>query len=129
MRRPMAYRIFIDSDGVEWQAWDVVPDDVERRLGERRESVEGIAGRERRAGTERRVTEGRWTVLSSGLVEGWLCFEATTVRKRLMPIPSDWSVCADEELELYCRSAKAVRGCASPVFHMTQPETGLGGAP
>ena len=125
----MAYRIFVDSEGVEWQAWDVVPDDVERRLGERRESIEVISESDRRTGLERRVTEGKWTVLSSGLVEGWLCFEATTVRKRLMPIPTDWAVCGDEELETYCRSAKPVRGCASPVFHMTQPETGLGGAP
>src|SRR5262245_42006425 len=129
MRRPMAYRIFIDSNGVEWPAWDVVPDDVERRLGERRESVEAISGRDRRTGPERRVTEGKWTVLSSGLVEGWLCFETTTVRKRLMPIPTDWAVCCDEELEDYCRSAKAIRGSASPVFQMTQPETGLGGTP
>lgn len=102
----MGYRIFRDSTGTEWQTWDVVPRLAERRSGERR--VAGsVAPRvvERRRLSERRVRVGRRPMLSSGLDNGWLCFEAPVEKRRLTPIPIDWERCPTARLEEYCRSA------------------------
>ena len=104
----MAYRTFIDSDGVEWQAWDVLPKGVERRMTNRRLQHEAVSFPERRS-AERRKVNGRWTPLTSGLRDGWLCFDAAGVRRRLTPIPADWEECPPPALERYCRSAMPAR--------------------
>lgn len=104
----MAYRTFIDSDGVEWQAWDVLPKAVERRMTNRRMQHEAVPFPERRR-AERRTVDGRWTPLTSGLRDGWLCFDAAGARRRLTPIPADWEECPAPALERYCRSAMPAR--------------------
>ena len=104
----MAYRIFIDSNGVEWQAWDVMPKAVERRIGNRRACREPVTFGDRRR-VERRQVNGRWTPLTSGLRDGWLCFDGAGTRRRLTPIPTNWESCEPTELEDYCRSATPVR--------------------
>jgi hypothetical protein len=103
----MGYRIFRDSHGIEWQTWDVVPQLAERRASERRRpaAVNAVSAVERRA-NDRRVLAGRRPVLSAGLDEGWLCFEAATEKRRLTPIPRDWLRCDDACLERYCREAR-----------------------
>ena len=40
--------------------------------------------------------------------QGWLTFESEEERRRLVPIPRDWEVAAQDRLELYCRAAQAV---------------------
>src|SRR5919107_1171739 len=77
----MAYRVFIDSNGVEWQAWDVLPKAVERRIGNRRVCREPVTFGDRRR-VERRKVDGRWTPLTSGLRDGWLCFDGGGTRRR-----------------------------------------------
>ena len=106
----MAYRVFIDSNGVEWQAWDVLPKAFERRIGNRRVCREPLPRAERRHG-DRRQVDGRWTPLTSGLRDGWLCFDAAAegARRRLSPVPLNWESCDQPELEDYCRSATPVR--------------------
>jgi hypothetical protein len=105
----MGYRIFRDSQGIEWQTWDVVPRLADRRASERRReaAVAALVAVERRRAADRRVVAGRRPVLSAGLDEGWLCFEATTTEKRrLTPIPLDWLRCDEACLERYCRQAR-----------------------
>jgi hypothetical protein len=109
----MGYRTFFDSEGVEWQAWDVLPKAVERRIGDRRVSREDVDFDERRR-AERRQVEGRWTPLTSGLRDGWLCFDASGDRRRLTPIPPDWEECPPRALEGYCRSAMPARTASRP---------------
>ena len=104
----MAYRTFVDSNGLEWQTWDVLPRGAERRIAERRVSFESVSFPERRRGN-RRTVQGRWTPLTSGLRDGWLCFESVQGRRRLLPVPADWEECSARELEGYCRSASPVR--------------------
>jgi hypothetical protein len=104
----MAYRVFTDSSGTDWQAWDVIPKAGERRLADRRLAAERVAFPDRRV-QERRVLAGRWTLLSGSLRDGWLCFEGAPGRRRLTPIPGDWDHCAESTLEHYCRSATPVR--------------------
>jgi hypothetical protein len=104
----MGYRSFKDSAGVEWDAWDVVPQLAERRVEHRRQVRERIDFRDRRR-RDRRVVSSRRAVMAPGLTSGWLCFEGAREKRRLSPIPADWARCGDARLEEYCREAKPVR--------------------
>jgi hypothetical protein len=106
--RPMGYRSFRDSTGVDWDAWDVVPQLGERRVEDRRQGRQSIAFRDRRR-AERRIVMSRRALMASGLSCGWLCFEGPIGKRRLSPIPDDWARCPDEQLEEYCRMARPVR--------------------
>lgn len=108
----MGYRIFRDEDGTEWQTWDVVPRLSDRRVTERRARVGTPVNRERRKATDRRVSDGHRSVLSSALHAGWLCFEAQESKRRLTPIPVDWERCPNEKLAEYCTRARVVRRVA-----------------
>jgi hypothetical protein len=111
----MGYRAFKDSNGTDWQMWDVVPNVqlTERRVTNRRLALHPRQQPDRRR-AERRVVTGRRPVLGAGLSGGWLCFEALTEKRRLSPIPGDWLRCEEKRLEQYCRQAKpAVRTSAA----------------
>ena len=109
----MAHRTFTDSQGVEWEAWDVIPGRMT------------VGGRERRFGLDRRVFDApgmdpgenrrrrgeRRTTVSDCLKRGWLAFRAAGgrgERRRCAPIPDDWEHAPVEELERYCREANVV---------------------
>ena len=109
----MGYRVFRDSRGVEWQAWDVVPKLTERRELERRMKRSPVE-QERRRMQDRRLVHGRRPVLTAGLDAGWLCFESGTERRRHAPVPADWATWNDARLEACCRDAvRVVRRAAS----------------
>lgn len=96
-------RSFIDSAGVEWEVWEVVPrgmslDAPERRQAERR--TPAVAPRR----PEQRYRERRLG-LASALSGGWLVFRSATDRRRLVPVPSGWMELSERDLERYCRSA------------------------
>lgn len=111
----MGFRIFLDSTGREWNAFDVVPRAEERRRLERRSVSHPADTDDDRRDQDRRVTVGGRSPLASGINEGWLCFERGVDRRRLTPIPNDWQRCSDRELEEYCQSARPVhRAFASP---------------
>jgi hypothetical protein len=101
----MPYRSFRDSSGVDWAAWDVVPQSTERRRAQRRQRSMSVNFPERRR-TERRTTAMRRPTLSHGFAGGWLCFEGRAERRRLTPIPPDWDRCGERQLEEYCRQAR-----------------------
>jgi hypothetical protein len=100
----MGYRSFLDSNGIEWQAWDIVPQLAERRTIERRIARVGVTAERRRVNERRRGDEER-TVLSRGFSAGWLCFEALQEKRRLAPVPADWLACGLARLEEYLRAA------------------------
>jgi hypothetical protein len=102
----MGYRVFRDSQGREWQAWDVVPQLTERREIERRMRAAPLEHADRRRQQDRRVIKGRRPVLTAGLDGGWLCFENAFEKRRLTPIPEDWTRCSPAELDHYLQSAK-----------------------
>ncbi len=106
----MPYRTFEDSAGTEWQVWDVVPRLTERRLGEtdRRVDITPIAFADRRR-DERRLSNNHRTVLRGQYAHGWLCFDNGQDKKRLSPIPTDWTGVDEHTLEAYLRAAEAVR--------------------
>jgi hypothetical protein len=108
----MPYRIFADSAGTEWQVWDIVPRLSERRSGEqteRRVQTDVIPFADRRH-EARRMAETRRAILRGTYAQGWLCFESNQEKRRLSPIPDDWTTCSDELLEAYARRAERVSG-------------------
>jgi hypothetical protein len=78
----VAYVEFTDSDGVDWQAWDVT-----------RESLTSAHSDENYLGELR---------------EGWVVFQSGAIARRLSPIPPDWASRSPAELERMCRDAQLV---------------------
>ena len=106
----MPYRTFQDSTGGEWQVWDVLPRLNERRTTEtdRRVDITPIAFADRRR-EERRLSTKHRTMLRGTYAHGWLCFDNGEMKKRLTPIPGDWTSCDEHTLEAYLRAAGAVK--------------------
>lgn len=99
----MPYRTFIDSAGTDWQVWDIVPRLKERRdapVADRRAEILPIAFADRRR-EERRVRQISRPTLRGAYSMGWLCFESDSEKRRLSPIPDDWTTCDDARLEAY----------------------------
>lgn len=104
----MSFRTFLDSSGVEWQAFDVVPRSEERRHYDRRgEDDESARFADGRAG-DRRISVGASTSFQKRVAGGWLCFECEGERRRLSPIPDDWMRCSASQIERYCLMARVV---------------------
>lgn len=96
----MAHREFTDADGVQWQAWEVIPSTAERRgRTERR-----FGARDQR---ERRVKQEPRAKMQEDLVHGWLVFESAREKRRLHPIPQGWFELPDDELAALARRADA----------------------
>lgn len=105
----MALRTFVDSDGREWDAFDVIPRTDERRVFSRRTAeVEAKLASERRD-QDRRLTVGGNSSRTVNLRDGWLCFEGRGERRRLSPIPADWQHASDAQLDAYLRAARRVK--------------------
>jgi hypothetical protein len=104
----VAFRTFNDSQGREWQAFDVIPRTSERRSAERRSvtSPEELEAERREA--DRRLTVGGTAVTSATLRSGWLVFESGSDQRRLSPIPENWQRGTDGELEAYLETARPV---------------------
>jgi|SRR3954454_10610514 hypothetical protein len=120
----MPYRTFIDSTGAEWQVWDIVPRLSERRAPDqpdRRIEVIPIRFADRRR-DDRRLTQVRRAFLRGSYAHGWLCFDNSREKRRLTPIPSDWTTCSEQLLEVYERHAEPVRG-AYKIFDQDNGDT------
>lgn len=108
----MPYRAFIDSGGSEWQVWDVVPRLSERRTSQetdRRLATIPIPFADRRRDS-RRMTQVRRAILRGSYAQGWLCFDNGREKRRLTPIPADWTTCSERSLEGYSSRAESVPG-------------------
>lgn len=113
----MPYRTFVDSTRAEWQVWDIVPRLSERRSAEptgRRVATRVISFADRRHDERRRVVDARRSVLRGSYAHGWLCFESELEKRRLSPIPLDWTTCEEDRLDLYKRQAERVSRTSRP---------------
>lgn len=107
-------RTFSDEHGTEWTAWEVRPGvgslaRPERRAGEdrRREAApEPVV--ERRRTPDRRSRRGGSRAAMMPRAEGWLAFQAGTIRRRLIPIPAEWEGMPEDQLRALCRAAAPV---------------------
>ena len=104
----MAYRTVRDTDGVEWEVWEVKPVWAERRAGDRRSpnATAGPPGAERRMNGDRREGyDPSRPRISPGLECGWLAFACDQERRRLAPAPMGWENLSDDALIRLCRAA------------------------
>ena len=102
----MSYRRFNDSEGRAWEAWEVHPTAVERRLNRDRRT-------EPRDTVDRRKTREFRLVIPRELREGWLALQWRTQKLRLSPIPDGWMHLSDEELSQLVGRASRRRGMLS----------------
>ncbi|HZI41092.1 MAG TPA: hypothetical protein VFD67_05295 [Gemmatimonadaceae bacterium] len=86
----MASREFSDDRGEVWQVWAVLPESLERRIAEDQHLAPPADRRTRR--------ESRVKVSNPLMASGWLAFENRTERRRLAPIPDDWSEMDEPQL-------------------------------
>jgi hypothetical protein len=84
----MAHRDLLDSDGVEWQVWAVIPTLAQRLV--------------------RSTTLEADSSLSPEFRQGWVAFQSRSERKRLMPIPPGWEEMNDAELRALLDTATPV---------------------
>ena len=97
----MVHRKFLDSDGIAWDVWEVIPQSAERRkLRERRDAPRDAHDRRLRHEVRLRLSTG---------VDGWLVFESQFQKRRLRPIPRDWHLASETELESMCVRADPSR--------------------
>jgi hypothetical protein len=86
----MTFREFVDPDGRSWEAWEVRPIAIERRLNDDRRAVPRFA-------QDRRHAELQFA-LHGSLREGWLTFQSGDDKRRISPIPSGWSAAPPDEI-------------------------------
>jgi hypothetical protein len=94
----MAYRDFIDEDGVGWEVWEARPLLKDRRvLGDRRGTARGTP--------ERRTLDVPTFGQARGSVRGWLVFRSATQRRRRSAIPDRWEELSDDGLRAALRNS------------------------
>lgn len=105
----MSYRTFADDNGRSWEVWDVRPERLERRDGERRqERPTPWTGLERRVADDRRQNSEVRLRLSHLLSEGWLVFKSDHERRRLSPIPANWETLRAQEIRALWEQAEVI---------------------
>jgi hypothetical protein len=94
----MTHRKIKDDDGRWWDVWEVYPAAVERRMSGEFPAVkqDGHPERDGRPSGERR-REVRLLVPAE-LQHGWLAFQSGTDRRRVVPVPDNWSTLNDDAL-------------------------------
>jgi hypothetical protein len=96
----MTYRRFTDMNGGAWEAWEVHPTAVERRVNADRRA-------QPRTEPDRRRNREFRLVIPRELSDGWLAVQGAATKLRLAPIPVGWMDLSDHELvQLVARSSK-----------------------
>lgn len=106
----MAHREFLDAGGTQWIVWDVHPTAATSMLGA--SSPMPVAEGAARSGGrgDQGVTRAAIDYVEAALAAGWLCFESTSEKRRLAPIPSGWETLPTDSLTSLCgRAAPVVR--------------------
>ena len=97
----MSYRQFKDDQGRAWEAWEVHPSLVERRMQFERRS-------QSRPSSDRRSHREFRLVMPRELRAGWLAVQHGEAKLRLAPVPDGWMHLTDAELaELVERQTQA----------------------
>jgi hypothetical protein len=105
----MPYRTFADEAGRSWEIWDVRPERIERRGGERRqERPTPWTGLERRVTDDRRQKREVRMRLNYPLSEGWLVFKSDEEKRRLSPIPQGWENFRGRDLRALWEKAEVI---------------------
>lgn len=92
----MAQREFRDDRGVTWMVWEVHP-----KLAERRRTRVPIPPDFK----ERRLNHHVRVPVDDQYAQGWLVFRTAGERRRLTPIPPNWSDVSNDVLLQWCTEA------------------------
>lgn len=84
-------REFTDVLGNQWIVWEVYPRLLERRLMRERRSL-------RRGTLERRHEAVGRATLPRQILGGWLAFQSSHERRRVIPVPDGWEDLDDRDL-------------------------------
>jgi hypothetical protein len=95
----VAARTFEDSQGTLWEVFEV------QRSSQKAQAV------------------------TAGLERGWLSFVSSREKRRLAPIPPDWTSLDDAELERLCGMARVARPAASALQSPSAEHPGTDAAP
>jgi hypothetical protein len=87
----MTHRKIKDGLGKAWDVWEVYPSAVEQRMSGEHPAVSHSDG----SPASKREVRIR---VPSALQEGWLAFQAGAERRRLAPIPVNWSSLDEQSL-------------------------------
>lgn len=102
----MTHRKIKDGDGRSWDVWEVYPSAVERRMSGEYPAVADSDGVTR----ERREVR---LLVPLELQQGWLAFQCGDERRRLAPIPEDWTALGEAALvALLCQADRLNEGNA-----------------
>jgi hypothetical protein len=96
----MTHRKIKDGDGKSWDVWEVYPSAVEQRMSGEHPAAPSADG----AQSVRREIR---VVVPSALQQGWLAFQAGKERRRLAPIPENWT--ALDEAAIIALLSRAAR--------------------
>lgn len=117
----MPYREFVDSREIRWSVWQVAANRSERRQRATRWSEERVkSDRRRRSEPHARMR------ISAPLCAGWLCFESTSEKRRLVPVPPGWQRMSDRGLEELCSRATATLKTVRQYIDVRRPRSGFG---
>jgi hypothetical protein len=89
----MTHRRVRDGGGDMWDVWEVYPAVVERRMS----GDHAIIPPETMTDARQRQAQVR-ILVPDELKDGWLAFQRGRERRRLVPIPGDWSSLDDARL-------------------------------
>jgi hypothetical protein len=84
-------REFTDVQGNQWIVWEVYPRLLERRLLRERRAL-------RRGNIDRRHELVGRATLPRQILGGWLAFQSSHERRRVIPVPDDWEDLAARDL-------------------------------
>jgi hypothetical protein len=84
-------REFTDVLGNQWLVWEVYPRLLERRLMRERRAL-------RRGTIDRRHELVGRATLPRQILGGWLAFQSSHERRRVIPVPDDWEELVDRDL-------------------------------
>ncbi len=106
----MAHREFLDAGGTQWTVWDVHPMAAMSML-QSAALLDGSAAVPSGGRGDQGVSRAANEYVEAALAAGWLCFESTTEKRRLAPIPSGWETLPTDSLTFLCgRASPVVRG-------------------
>jgi hypothetical protein len=127
----MSLREFTDGDGRTWRVWGTIPGTPHEADVFAQSARLQLAAERRAAARQARESAGipadpRHSPVSPGREHGWLTFQSGEEKRRLSPIPPDWSTASDAELRRFLARADLVRLSAAAAEMLGRTPRGAG---
>jgi hypothetical protein len=104
----MTHRKIKDGSGRWWDVWEVYPAAVEERMSGEFPAIEGTDLQDKGSRKNRERRREVRLLVPAELQDGWLAFQSGDDRRRLVPVPENWSTVDDETLATLLERADRV---------------------